>query len=305
MLKLILLFTAAFWGDTQVRQWASVDAHYAVGLPFCNRLDLVEFTLGISHIGFGSSIAESYGFASRDSNQFIGSLLPLHVSVPLYQKIDFWKNDAFFKHFIAFNLRGSWWGQRYDALGPLSFLVEPHWRAKAPYIAFELTGRWSPVRMIGLQATLGTLIVKDAAERIYLAIGICAGTGGPVSKYKIGPRLEVTGVVFDDALTGNSNGLLEPGEKGRLLVFLVNRGLKDSDTIFLKAVVRDPRLAEYLTILNTTLPPLGANRSIEASLTVVAGDRLPALPLRVRVWGKDSQGNVVSPANINIPTVGS
>ncbi|TET21873.1 MAG: hypothetical protein E3J71_08055 [Candidatus Stahlbacteria bacterium] len=305
MLKLILLFSAAFWGDTQVREWAAVDAHYGVGLPLCNRLNVVEFTLGLSYIGIGSSIVESYGFGSGDSGQFIGSLLPLHVSVPLYQKIAFWRDDAFFKHFIAFNVRGSGWGQRYDVLGPLSYLLEPRWLAKAPYLAFELMGRWSPVRMVGLQATLGTLIVKDAAERIYLTLGVCVGTAGPASKYKIGPRLEVAGVVFDDAIGGNSNGILEPGEEGRLLVFLVNRGLKDSDTIFLKAVMRDPQLSEYLTILDTTIPPLGANRSIEVSLPVVAGDRLPAIPLRLRVWGKDSQGNMVSPANIEIPTVGS
>lgn len=305
MLKLILLFTAAFWGDTQVREWAVVDAHYGVGLPLCNRLNVVEFTLGFSYIGIGSSIVESYGFGSRDSGQFIGSLLPLHVSVPLYQRIAFWRDDAFFKHFIAFNVRGSGWGQRYDVSGPLSYILEPRWRAKAPYLAFELMGRWSPVRMVGLQATLGTLIVKDAAERIYLTLGVCVGTAGPVSKYKIGPSLEIAGVVFDDAIGGNSNGILEPGEEGRLLVSLVNRGLKDSDTIFLKAVVRDPQLSEYLTILDTTIPPLGANRSIEVSLPVVAGDRLPALPLRLRVWGKDLQGNMVSPANIEIPTMDS
>ncbi len=304
MIYLILLLPAAFWGDTQVREWASIDAHYAVGLPVSNRLNLMEFTLGTTHVGIGSSIVESYGFVSPDSVQFIGSLLPLHVTIPLYQRVSFWKTDAFFEHFIAFNVRGSPWGQRYEVTGPLSFILKSRtWRSKAPYLAFELTGRWSPVRMIGLQSTIGMLIVKNASEQFYVNVGICVGTGGPVSKYKIGPRLEVTGVVFDDAVTGNSNGTLEPGEEGRLLVLLANRGLKDSDTILLKAVVRDPQLARYLSTVNITVPPLRANRSIEVSVPLVAADRLPALPLRLRVWGKDLEGNMVSPANIEIPTL--
>lgn len=303
MFKLLLLLSGAFWGDTQVREWAFINAHYGVGLPPCNRLNLVEFSLGLSYVGIGSSIVESYGFPSADSNQFIGSLLPLHLTVPLYQKITFWKDEAFFDRFIAVNIRGSPWGQRYDVVGPFSFILNPLWKAKAPYLAFEVVGRWSPVRMLGVQATFGTLIVKDAPEQVYLTLGVFVGTGGPVSKYKIGSRLEVAGVVFDDALTGNSNGTLEPAEEGRLLVLLVNRGLKDSDTITLRAVMRDPQLAGYLAIADVTVPPLAANHSVEVSVPVIAGDRLPALPLRLRVWGKDLEGNLVSPANTEIPTL--
>jgi hypothetical protein len=305
LFKLLLLLSCAFWGDTQIREWASINAHYGVGLPPCNRLNLVEFTLGLSYLGIGSSIVESYGFPSPDSNQFIGSLLPLHITVPLYQKITFWKDEAFFDRFVAVNIRGSPWGQRYDVVGPFSFILNPLWKAEAPYLAFEVVGRWSPVRMIGVQATFGTLIVKDAPEQLYFAIGVFVGTGGPVSKYKIGSRLEIGGVVFDDALTGNSNGTLEPGEEGRLLVLLVNRGLKDSDTVLLNAVIRDPQLEGYIVVESIAVPPIRANRSLEVSLPVIAGDRLPALPLRLRVWGKDLEGNIVAPANIEIPTVGS
>jgi len=302
---LALLLSAAFWGDTHIEEWGAIDAHYGVGLPLSNRLELVEFSLGISYIGVGSAIAESYGFVTADTGQFIGSMLPLHVRIPLYQKIGFWKDDAFFKQSVAFIIRGSPWGQRYGAIGPLSFLLGAPWQAKAPYLAFELSGRWAPVRMIGLEAKLGTLVVKNAPERVYLTIGVSVGTSGPISEQRIGPRLEIAGVVFDDARTGNSNGVLEPNEEGRLLVLLVNRGLKDADSVFIRAVMRDPQLAGYLRFTDAVVPSLEANRSVEVSVPVFAGERIPALPLRVRVWGKDSQGNLISPAHIEIPTVGS
>ena len=300
MLKLLLLLCTAFWGDVQVRTWGSINLAYGLGLPVSNRLNLVEFGLGYSHIGLGLSVAESYGF-SKDE-QFIGSVLPLHVTVPLYQKIRFGKTEAYFDQEILLKLRGSPWGQRFKGSRNMDYLTQNDWEAKAPYIGLELTGRWMPARVAGIQATLGALVVADASNHIYLNIAITTGTSGPVSKHKIGPRLEIAGVIFDDAEQGNSNGVLEPGEKGRLLILLVNRGLQDSDSIALYAILRDAKLTDYLNLNDVTIPSLQANHSTEASLPVAAGERLPALPLRIRVWGKDARGNLVSPAYLEIPT---
>lgn len=303
MLKILLLLTTAFWGDTQVQEWGAIEAHYGLGLPFSNRLNLVEFTLGYRYIGIGASIVESYGF--RNGQQFIGSLLPLHLTLPLYQKVGFWENDAFFQQTVTLKLRGSPWGQRYYGVSPLSFILDADWEAKAPYVGLELCGQWFPVRMIGLQGTFGSLVVRNAPMRAYLSLGVVVGTSGPVSQQKIGPRLNIAGAVFDDAVTGNSNGILEPNEQGRILVLVVNRGLKDADSVNVKGVVRDEKLKGFLFIEEAGVSTLAANSSTEISLRVGAGDRLPALPLRIRIWGKDLEGNLVSPVNIEIPTGGS
>ncbi|MBD3285501.1 hypothetical protein GF359_03620 [candidate division WOR-3 bacterium] len=300
MLKLLLLFFTAFWGDVQVRTWGAINVSYGLGLPVSNRLNLVEFGLGYSHIGLGLSIAESYGF--RANEQFIGSVLPLHLTVPLYQKIKFGRTEAYFDEEILLKLRGSPWGQRFKGTGNIDYLTENDWEAKAPYIGLEISARWIPARIAGLQATFGSLLVADAANHVYVNLAVTTGTSGPVSKHEIGPRLEIAGVVFDDAESGNSNGKLEPGEEGRLLVLLVNRGLQDSDSIALFAILRDAKLADYLNLKDVTIPSLQANHSIEASLPVIAGSRLPALPLRIRVWGKDARGNLVPPAYLEIPT---
>ncbi len=303
MFNLLLLLSAAFLGDTQVKEWGDIGARFAVGVPLCNRLNLVDFTLGISQIGIGSSIVESYGF--NDGTQFIGSLLPLHVTVPIYQHISFWKEEAFFDKFLILKLRGSPWGQRYNGTSPLSFILSPEWAAEAPYLSLELTGRWSPIRMLGLEATLGTLVPKDAPLRVYLTLGAYVGTSGPVSPDKVAPRLEISNIIFDDALTGDGDGVLDPREQGRLILLLANRGLRDSDTIYLYPAMRDTSLSKFLVLEGTTAAPLKAGRSTEATINVFAGEMLPALPLRVRVWGKDSDSNLVSPAYIEIPTVGS
>ncbi len=304
MLRLFLLLTAAFWGDTQLSEWGEIQAQYGIGVPVCTRLQLVEFTLGISHFGVGSSIVESYGFASNED--LIGAILPLHIKISLYQKVGFWKGDAFFRESITLRVFGAYWGQRFEALGPLAYLAGARWEAKAPYLGFEISGHWSPVRMLAVRANLGTLIVgNNAPERIYLTLGISVGTSGPISPEKIGPRLEIAGIVFEDASTGNSNGYLEPNEHGQLLVLLVNRGLKDSDTIYLRTVMRDSRLTEYVDPSEVTVPPVPANTSTEVVIPLIAGSRLPAMPLRVRVWGKDNEGNVVAPGSIDVPTVGS
>lgn len=286
-----------------MKEWGNVEAYYSVGLPLCTHLNIVEFTLGYTYVGVGASIVESHGFFNGE--QLIGSLLPLHVTVPLYQRMGFWKGDAFFQQSLDVKIFGSAWGQRYRGIGPLSYLLARDWEAQAPYIGLELSGRWYPVRMIGLRAAIGTMIIKDAPERVYLTFGITTGTSGPISQRKILPVLEVAGVVYDDAVTGNSNGVLEPDEEGRLLILLVNRGLKDSDSTVLKAAMRDSQLAEYLFLGEVTVPPLAAGHSTEAALPVKAASRLPALPLRVRIWGKDLEGSMVTPAYIDIPTVGS
>lgn len=303
MLNLFLLLASAFWGDTQINEWGDIGARFAVGVPFCNRLNLVDFTLGISKIGIGSSIVESYGF--NNGNQFIGSLLPLQATVPVYQHVSFWKEEAFFDKFVIFKVRGSPWGQRYNGVSPLSFILSPEWEAKAPYLSLELSGRWSPVRMLGLEATLGTLIPQDAPWRVYLMLGAYIGTSGPVSPDKVAPKLEITDIVFDDALTGDGDGILDPREQGRLILLLANRGLRNSDTVYLFPAMRDTSLSKYLVFEEVSISPLAAGRSTEAVINVFAGERLPALPLRVRIWGKDLDSNLVSPAYIEIPTAGS
>lgn len=303
MFKLFLLLPLAFWGDTQVNEWGAVEANYAVGLPLCTHLNLVEFTLGYKYAGVGLSIVESYGFFNGE--QLIGSLLPIHITVPLYQRMGFWKGDAYFKQSLEVKLSGSAWAQRYRGVGPLSYLLSRDWEAKAPYIGVEISGRWYPIRMVGIRAALGTLIVKDAPERVYLNIGLTTGTSGPISQRRIAPDLKIVGSVFDDASTGNGNGILEPQEEARIRMLLSNRGLKDSDTIYIKAVLRDTRLAEYLTFGEVPVSPLAAGKSTEISLPLKASPRLPALPLRVRIWGKDLDGNMVIPAYIDIPTSGS
>ena len=300
MLHLLLFFSGAFWGDVQIKTWGSINVSYGVGLPISNRLELVEFAMGYSHIGIGAAIAESYGFAKGD--QFIGSVIPLSLTVPLYQKIKFSKNEAYFKQEILFKLRVSPWGQRFTGSGVLDYIKEQNWEAKAPYVAFEVTARWVPVRVLGIEATLGSLFVGNAPDHFYLNLGISTGTAGPVEKDKIGPRLEVAGVVFDDSESGNSNGTLEPGEKGRILVLIVNRGLQDSGPITLNAILRDVKLTEYLSISNISIPGLEANNSTEAAIPVTAASKLPALPLRIRISGKDSSGNLVPPAYLEIPT---
>lgn len=303
MLNIFLLLCAAFWGDTQVKEWGDIGARFGIGVPVSNRLNLVDFSLGISHFGIGTSVVESYGFV--DGGQFIGSLLPLQVTMNIYQKIAFWKEEAFFDRLLYLKIRGSPWGQRYNGVSPLSFILSPDWEAKAPYISIEIAGRWSPIRMLGVEATIGTLIPKDAGLRVYLNISGFVGTSGPVSSEKVLPRLEISSVIFEDALNGNANGILDPGEQGRLLFLVSNKGLRDSDSIYLNVVMRDTGLEQYLSFEEITLPPLKASETLEASISVFAADRLPALPLRARIWGKDAAGNIVSPAFVEIPTAGS
>jgi hypothetical protein len=303
LLKLLLLLSAAFWGDTQVREWGEIQAHYGLGVPVCTRLQLVEFTLGISHIGIGASIVESHGFAANED--LIGAILPLHIKIPLYQRIGFWKGDAFFRESISIRMFGASWGQRFEALGPLGYLSGARWEEKAPFFGIEMSGQWSPIRMMAVRANLGFLFVGNAPDRFYLTLGVSAGTSGPISPNKIGPRLEIAGIVFEDAATGNSNGFLEPNEQGQLLVLLLNGGLKDSDTVYLRTVMRDSQLTEYLDQSEVVVPPVPANSSTEVAIPLKAGSRLPAIPLRIRIWGKDIGGNVVKPGSIDVPTVGS
>ncbi len=302
MIRLLLLF-AAFWGDTQIREWGEIQATYAVGLPVSNRMELLEFTMGLYHLGIGASIVESYGFV--DGEEFIGSLLPIHLTLPLYQNMRFWKGEAYFDKTLSLSLTASPWGQKYRGVSPLSFILSPDWEAKAPYVSLELIGRWFPVRMLGMQSTLGTIYIENSPLRIYLNLGFTVGTSGPVSQQKISPKLEIAGIVFDDALTGNSNGLLESDERGRLLVLLVNRGLQDSDSVTLYSKMRDARLSKYLAIPEIVVPPVLSNQTIEVEVPVFAASRMPAMPLHVRLWGKDANGNLVTPQFIEIPTVGS
>lgn len=273
---------------------------YGLGLPVSNRLELVEFDLGYSHIGGGLAIAESYGF--RKDDQFIGTVIPLHLTIPLYQKIRFGKTEAYFEQEMLLKVRGSPWAQLWETSSNIGYLSGASWISKAPYLGLELTGRWVPVKIAGVYVTLGALFVRNAPDHLYLNIGVSTGTAGPVSEHKIGPRLKIVGVVYDDAETGNSNGVIEPGEKGRLLVLLVNSGLQDSRPITLQGILRDIKLAQCLSISSVSIPSLGANHSTEVALPVTAASQLPALPLRVRVWGKDEGGNLVAPAYLEIPT---